>query len=618
MQLFLFYFRKVIYTMKMNKKVLLTVGIMSALAVNVYANDNVVGNNNTVAPSNVLGANVVGNYNNVPHNSTDVTVIGNSNNINAESNVVGAANTINPNDPTVHYEGKNNVLGSANEIKGTSNVVVGNGVHATGSLNVLVGSGTRTKTSDDQYLPSVTIGYNAATNGNSIAVGSFSEANDGSVALGSQAHAEKGAIAIGTGVYTNGYVEDVDPDKWFKQFTGSELTVNKNNMIAAKFGGRNGQKAQLQGIAPGKITYDSDNAVTGAQLWYVAEQASKHVEVKPATYHDEIEVTTSKDGNDGHTIYGLKIRDGYVQEFLPSVEASTNINVFKSRQFNTYKDEYYVSLSPDLKYMNSIEFNTFEDMGRHTMGGVEENGNTSSMDANNVSFYNGKNEEGSALTSHSLEMNSSNNSMSLASTGLTFSNDIEGNISQVSPNGFATETKDGKHLEFSSDAIMAGDQQIHDVAKGTEDTDAVNVSQLKEVESKITGIGSNVVNQAKSYTDQQVGRVGAASAALSALHPLDYNPDHKTDIMAGVGHYKGKTAAALGVAYRPNENTMLTFGATVGDRDTMLNAGVSYKVGAKDSTYRSPASMAKDIDDLKAIVAKLVKENADLKTSLNK
>lgn len=389
-------------------------------------------------------------------------------------------------------------------------------------------------------------------------------------------------------------------------------------MIAAKFGDRYARKAQLQGIAPGKITYDSDNAVTGAQLWYVAQQAAKHVEVKPATYHNEIEVTTSKDGSDGHTVYGLKIRDGYVQQFLPTVQAGRNIDVYTSRQFNTQKDDYLVSVSPDLTYMNSIEFNSFEDMGRHTMGGVEENGNTSSMNANNVSFYNGKNEEGSALTSHSLEMNSSNNSMSLASTGLTFSNDIEGNISQVGPNGFATETKDGKHLEFSSDIIMAGGQQIHDVAAGTEDTDAVNVSQLKEVESKITGIGSNVVNQAKSYTDAQVGRVGAASAALSALHPLDYNPDHKVDVMAGVGHYKGKTAAALGVAYRPNENTMFTLGATMGGHDTMVNVGASYKVGAKDSTYRSPASMAKDIDDLKAIVAKLVKENADLKASLNK
>lgn len=114
----------------------------------------------------------------------------------------------------------------------------------------------------------------------------------------------------------------------------------------------------------------------------------------------------------------------------------------------------------------------------------------------------------------------------------------------------------------------------------------------------------------------QVAKVGANAAALAALHPLDYNPDHKTDIMAGVGHYKGKAAVALGVSHRPNENTMVTFGTTINGKDTMVNAGVSYKVGAKGSTYKSPLKMAKEIDDLKAIVDKLLKDNQELHKAL--
>lgn len=62
------------------------------------------------------------------------------------------------------------------------------------------------------------------------------------------------------------------------------------------------------------------------------------------------------------------------------------------------------------------------------------------------------------------------------------------------------------------------------MAKGVDDTDAVNVAQLKDVERKITNIDSNVINQARTYTDGQVAKVGAGAAALAGLHPLDYNP----------------------------------------------------------------------------------------------
>nr|DAV72171.1 MAG TPA: YadA-like membrane anchor domain protein [Caudoviricetes sp.] len=161
-------------------------------------------------------------------------------------------------------------------------------------------------------------------------------------------------------------------------------------------------------------------------------------------------------------------------------------------------------------------------------------------------------------------------------------------------------------------AVSVGDtannitRQITSVAAGTQDTDAVNVAQLRNT-------SESSISQAKSYTDDKVKHVGASAAALSALHPLDYNPDHKTDVMAGVGYYKGRSAVALGVAHRPNENVLLTLGLSLNGKDTMANAGVSYKVGSKDSTYRSPASMAKDIDDLKAMVNKLIEENKELR-----
>lgn len=192
-----------------------------------------------------------------------------------------------------------------------------------------------------------------------------------------------------------------------------------------------------------------------------------------------------------------------------------------------------------------------------------------------------------------------------------------------------TNVAAGEISATSTDAVNGS--QLHAVASEVENNANVikmNSDAIKELTStnnnNFSTINDNLNNldikintlNSKVNANQKEARKGIASAsALAALHPLDYNPDHKVDIMAGVGHYRGNTAVALGVAYRPNENTMFTVGASINGKDTAINAGVSYKVGAKDIEYRSPASMAKDIDDLKIIVNTLVQENEALKKS---
>lgn len=188
----------------------------------------------------------------------------------------------------------------------------------------------------------------------------------------------------------------------------------------------------------------------------------------------------------------------------------------------------------------------------------------------------------------------------------TITNVAAGRISDTS-----TDAINGSQLHSVIEEMSASNKASVDKANTYTDTKAATT--LNEAKSYADSLNTS----SRAYTDNQVAHVGASTAALSALHPLDYNPDHKTDIMAGVGHYKGKTAVALGVAYRPNENVLLSLGTTLNGKDTMVNAGVSYKVGAKDSTYRSPASMAKDIDELKAIVNKLVEENKQLREQVN-
>jgi hypothetical protein len=163
-------------------------------------------------------------------------------------------------------------------------------------------------------------------------------------------------------------------------------------------------------------------------------------------------------------------------------------------------------------------------------------------------------------------------------------------------------------VENNANAIKMNSDTIKELTNTNNNNFATINNNLNSLDTKINTLDSKI------NANQKEARKGIASAsALAALHPLDYNPDHKVDIMAGVGHYRGNTAVALGVAYRPNENTMFTVGASINGKDTAINAGVSYKVGAKDIQYRSPASMAKDIDDLKAIINQLVQENEALK-----
>ena len=174
----------------------------------------------------------------------------------------------------------------------------------------------------------------------------------------------------------------------------------------------------------------------------------------------------------------------------------------------------------------------------------------------------------------------------------------------------------GKRVEFTTTNITAGDQQIHGVAAGTAGTDAVNMNQLTSALNQVNGNNNALSNMVKS--NQQEARKGiAGTAALAGLHPLDFDPDHKLDVMAGYGHFHGTNAGAVGIAYRPNEDLMFTVGTTFGS-DNVINAGVSYKVGAKSEVSRSKATLIKDLDEAKKEIAQLKADNEKIKAILEK
>ena len=168
---------------------------------------------------------------------------------------------------------------------------------------------------------------------------------------------------------------------------------------------------------------------------------------------------------------------------------------------------------------------------------------------------------------------------------------------------------------INNDGINAGNKTITNVAAGQNGTDAVNVNQLTSAIDQVNSNASKLGNVV--HANQQEARKGiAGTAALAGLHPLDFDPDHKLDIMAGYGHFHNANAGAVGIAYRPNEDLMFTAGTTFGS-DNVINAGVTYKVGARSEVSRSKVAMAKDLAEAKKEIAQLQSDNAKFKAILN-
>lgn len=203
----------------------------------------------------------------------------------------------------------------------------------------------------------------------------------------------------------------------------------------------------------------------------------------------------------------------------------------------------------------------------------------------------------------------------LNSDGLTVNNSEGKAATTITSSGIKIAANgDNTHaVEVTNSNISMGGQQIHDVAPGTSDTDAVNVSQLKGLVSGVDGAVNKLNNR--------LNRVGAGAAALAALHPLDFNPEEKWNFAAGFGHYVNANAGAIGAFYQPNEDTLFSLAGSWGGGENMVNAGVSIRLGHGNSIIGSRTVMAREIMALKQQVEAQnlkLKENEDLKARLAK
>ena len=202
--------------------------------------------------------------------------------------------------------------------------------------------------------------------------------------------------------------------------------------------------------------------------------------------------------------------------------------------------------------------------------------------------------------------------VSLNKDGLNVGKDVSVTGTAVKA-GDTTITDKGLEIKggpsVTKDGIYAGDNKITGVAEGKENTDAVNVGQLKKSETTINNRIDGVENQVINNTNRinklgsRVNKVGAGAAALAALHPMDFDPDDKLTFSAGYGNYAGENAAAIGAYYRPDEKVMFSVAGTVGNGENMVNAGVSFALDRTNHVSNSRTALAREVIDLRGQLA---------------
>lgn len=456
---------------------------------------------------------------------------------------------------------------------------------------------------------------------------------------------------------------------------GLELNTNGSNSSLSGTG-----LTVTNGIDNNTSTIGANGFVTETKDGKHLEFSSDNVTVAGQQIHD---VAKGIDDTDAVNVKQLKdyvAANGSVDtNTITTVTNGDNATVTGTTDASGNK-EFKVAVNKDLTDMNSARFVSGD--------------NETKVDGAEITFKSDKDQVHTEVQAGAIGVSTEKNRTVIYEDGVIIGNAAETELSTSDSSGLSVTNADGKKVEFKLNNVSVGDNQIHDVATGIADTDAVNVKQLKDYVAANGGVDTNTITTVKAgnnievtanghdYTvslnkdvvdkidnattgvkanadaiksntdaiktnadaikantadiadnkaqiDHLVNQIGnndakinsmisntrhearrgiASASALAALHPLDYNPDHKVDVMGGVGHYRGKTAVALGAAYRPNENLMFTVGTAINGKDSSVNAGVSYKVGANDSTYKSQASLAKDVEDLKQIVAKLQAE----------
>ena len=556
--------------MNTNKKVMMATLTISALAVNVLAADNnFVGGTDNVVETGVKSAGVVGYQN---------TIKGNNAVAFGENNVAAGTNS----------------FAGGNDSKALGRDSFAYGAHAEATIEYTVAIGSQARTA---AYNTIAIGNGAYANGEStVVLGRTNTVNaENATVVGSN----NGEVKSGQGAVVGYSNQVLDNSKEQLTFGSNNKTKNQGATVV----GSHSQAVAVDSLALGNNTVaDVQNSVAlGTNSTTEEAISTDHIHINGERYDFAGGVANStvsigannKAGNGGVKNYKRTLTnvaagrvDGTSTDAINGSQLNAVINALK---FTTVAEganttvtqstnidggkEFAVHVNKDLANMNSVQLGTVNDPQRNYIG------------KNGSHVFDG-------------EVNSN-----YGANGFKVENTDNLDNAQFNMDGMVADSN-GKHIEFTTQNITTGGQQIHDVSDGVADTDAVNMRQLRAQSQA----GLNEINA----TNQRLNKLGASSAALSGLHPLDFNRNDKASYAVSYGHYRNANTVALGAFYRPNERTMFGLGMSLG-AEKQFTANVAFKVG-KGSDYVSEAKGENArISQLEKLVEALTKEVNELK-----
>ena len=556
--------------MNTNKKVMMATLTISALAVNVLAADNnFIGGTDNVVEAGVKSAGVVGYQNTIKGNNA---VAFGENNIAAGTNSFAGGNDSKAlgrdsfaygahAEATVEYTV---AIGSQARTAAYNTIAIGNGAYANGESTVVLG---RTNTVNAENSTVVGSNNGEVKSGQGAVVGYSNQVLDNSkeqLTFGSNNKTKnQGATVVGS------HSQAVAVDSFA---LGNNTVADVQNSVALGTNSTTEEAISTDHIHINGERYDFAGGVANSTVSIGANNKAGNGGVKNYKRTLTNVAAGRVDGTSTDAINGSQLNAVINALKFSTVAEGTNTTVTQSTNIDGGK-EFAVHVNKDLANMNSVQLGTVNDPQRNYIG------------KNGSHVFDG-------------EVNSN-----YGANGFKVENTDNLDNAQFNMDGMVADSN-GKHIEFTTQNITAGNQQIHDVADGVADTDAVNMRQLKAQSQA----GLNEINA----TNQRLNKLGASSAALAGLHPLDFNKDDKASYAVSYGHYRNSNAVALGAFYRPNKRTMFGIGMSLG-AEKQFTANIAFKVG-KGSDYVAEAKGENArISQLEKLVEALTKEVAALK-----
>lgn len=541
--------------------------------------------------------------------------------VNTSNNSIGIGNGVTANTNAV-------AIGNGAGANNINTIAIGNGVNANSTTSVAIGYGLTTDGND-----SVNIGnINRGASKDSVLIGAFNNVNhsdhlndpEGDVLIGNANTVQDGyyTTVLGKGNKVNnanyavaiGHKASVTSDESVAigheanadtvistssaDIAGKTYNFAGGTPVGTVSVGDAGKERTITNVAAGRISDTSTDAINGSQLHAVVSEVAKNKK-------------NIKDLTVGVNMLGDVVKEN--QQNIKDVASAVN-------DLGNIVSDHETAIAEN----KQAAADAIKEAKKHTSVAAGDNiVVTTSTNANGGAEYKVAlaNDVNFGATADSIHNNINKNGM------ITFNGDIDArhdangvyienrnNLDNATHdiNG-VTADSNGRHVAFTTDSIDAGSQTITNVKAGVANTDAVNVSQLKEVgnkvdsnkskidalnqkaatnaadikdlDNKITDVGRNALERANHYTDLQVNKGVAKASALAGLKFLDYNPKDKWSFAASVGHYRNANAVAVGAAYQPNENTMIHGGVTL-DGEVAYNLGVSFKTGGQKQVTR--------------------------------